>query len=207
MITTPEEYLDKLYQLQNNNFPTTAILLPSDEKIYNIDLNTRVIEVPEFLSVEKDHYAETIYFKTARYFDNMDLTNTVCVIQFENENAKNEEGEPAGGFYYPVPFYDVQHFKETDEILFPWSISSEATAASGPITFSIRFYKLNINGEYFIYNLNTKPATSEILHGMHDVFSNDNQNVFVPKTEVEKINQSISEIKTQAQLTWIDMFY
>ena len=60
MITTPEEYLSKLHLIQNNNFPTIAILLPRDETIYNIDLNTRTIEAPEYLSVETDHYAETV---------------------------------------------------------------------------------------------------------------------------------------------------
>ena len=80
MITTPEEYIAKLYLIQNNNLPTVALLLPSDETIYNIDLNSRTIEAPEFLSTETDHFAETIYFKVDRYFDNMDSTKTICII-------------------------------------------------------------------------------------------------------------------------------
>jgi hypothetical protein len=205
MITTPEEYLAKLHLIQNNNFPTTAILLPSDETIYNIDLNQRTIESPEFLSVATDHYAETIYFRVARYFDNMDLTNTVCLIQYENANAVNEDGEPAGGFCYLVPFYDIEHFKETDEILFPWAIGGPATAAAGKITFSVRFYRVSADGEELVYNLNTKPAVSKILHGMN-VITKDNENFVLADTTVEMIYQEIDMIRSGAILTWVDAF-
>lgn len=80
MITTAAEYEQYLARIQDENAPSIAILLPSDERIYNVDLNSRKIEAPEFLSVEKDHHAECIYFMVDRFFDNMDLSNTVCVI-------------------------------------------------------------------------------------------------------------------------------
>ena len=69
MITTQEEYYHLLYRIQENNAPTTAILLPSTERTYYIDLNKREIEAPEFLSVEHDHTAETLYFVVDRYYD------------------------------------------------------------------------------------------------------------------------------------------
>ena len=65
MFATAEEYVQQLWQLQNKNMPTKAILLPSDEIIYNIDLNTRTIETPSFLSITQDQDAETIYFFVA----------------------------------------------------------------------------------------------------------------------------------------------
>ena len=43
MITSPEDYQKHLYEIQNNNFPTKAILLPTDETIYEVDLNKRTI--------------------------------------------------------------------------------------------------------------------------------------------------------------------
>lgn len=204
MITSPEDYQKYLYQIQDNNIPTIAILLPTDEKIYNIDLNTRTIEVPEFLSTERDHYAETIYFKIDRYFDNMDLTNTICLVQYINENAVNEDGNPAGGFAYAVPFYDIQHFQDENKILFPWCIGGPATAAAGPITFSIRFYKLNAEGNQYLYNLNTLPAKSKILHGMN-VITEENENFIIPDSTVEMIYQQIEEIKNKSVLTWIEV--
>ena len=81
MITSAQEYYSKLYQIQDENPPTLALLLPSDERIYEINLNARTIEAPEYLSVETDHYAEAIYFKMPRYFDGIDLTTKTAVIQ------------------------------------------------------------------------------------------------------------------------------
>ena len=134
----------------------------------------------------------------------MDLTKTVCVIQYENENAKKEDGEPAGSFIYLVPFYDIQHFREENKILIPWALGGPATAAAGKITFSFRFYKLNADGTQLIYNLNTLPAVSKILYGMNVI--ENNENFVIPDTTVEMIYQSINELREQQDLYWIDAF-
>lgn len=207
MITAPQDYKDLLYEIQNNNAPTRAILLPKDETIYEIDLNTREIHAPDFLSVEKDHYAETIFFKVDRYFDNMDLANTVCVIQFINENAKNSEGLPDKGHLYAVPFYDTTYFTKFDEdkILFPWCIGGHATAAAGNVKFSIRFYKISADGTKFVYNLNTKPANSQVLYGMN-VITPDNENFIYPVDEFTRLESELNQVRKESQLYWIDVF-
>lgn len=102
MITTAEEYLNSLWAINDGNTPSRAVLLPSDEIIYNINLDTRVIETPSVLSVQGDHVAETIYFLVDRMFGDTDLANTTCVIQYINANDKE-------GFQI-VPFYDVSTF-------------------------------------------------------------------------------------------------
>ena len=58
MITTVEEYNAKLGLIQDANYPSQALLLPKDEFIYEIDLNTRIIKAPIYLGVEKDHKAD-----------------------------------------------------------------------------------------------------------------------------------------------------
>ena len=68
MVTTAQEYYSKLNLILNENPPTYAVL-PTAENIYNIDINTRVIDAPNFLSIEKDHKAETIFFIVDRYAD------------------------------------------------------------------------------------------------------------------------------------------
>lgn len=112
MITTAEEYQKYLWRLQDQNRPVSAILLPSDENVYEIDLNTRTISAPEFLSVKKDHAAETIYFLIDRFYDNMDLTTTCCVVQYKNVKTGKER-------FFPVPFYDVTTFSNavSDEFI------------------------------------------------------------------------------------------
>jgi hypothetical protein len=58
---------------------------------------------PTFLSVERDHNAETIYFLVNRYYGYKDLATTSCVIEYINAAGE-------GGFYI-VPFYDVTSYQ------------------------------------------------------------------------------------------------
>ena len=107
MITTVEEYYKNLGLIQDANYPSQALLIPKDEFIYEIDLNTRTIKAPNYLGVEKDHVAETIFFITDRFFCGIDLANTSCLVQYVN--AKGE------GRFFPVPFYDVTTYSGRDE--------------------------------------------------------------------------------------------
>lgn len=206
MVTTPEDYLKYLHLIQNENFPKQAILLPTDETIYEIDLNSRIIKAPKILSAERDHQAETVYFKVDRYFDNMDLTKTVCLVQYVNKNAKTSEGLPSEGYVYAVPFYDIEHFKSEDKILFPWCIEGMATQAAGPVEFAINFYLLNDSGDKYLYNLNTQIAVSEVLHGMN-VITDQNEYFIIPEAEnfVKYVEQQLSTYKDEAILKWIDV--
>ena len=158
MITTPRDYYNLYHRIQSENAPSLAVLLPTDEKIYNVDLNARTVEAPEYLSVEKDHRAETIYFKVNRFYDFFDLTQAVCVIQYVNALGESRA--------YVVPYYDIDTFSEDDMILFPWVIDGEATKAGGEIEYSIKFYKLTDTGKYYLYNLSTIPVKSKILYGI-----------------------------------------
>jgi hypothetical protein len=164
------------------NYPQITNLLPTDKQVYEIDLDSRTVSTPPFLSVQFDHNAEIIYFKCARYYDNMDLANTVCVIEYLN--AEHLEGKKkvrnAGMFW--VPYFDISHYDvEIDEkgeevvtpiILIPWSIGGLATAYSGTVTFTVRFYKLSgdyateTEGRKYLYNMSTRPQDGEVLHGM-----------------------------------------
>lgn len=111
MITTSQEYYKNLLEIQNarvNRAPET-FRLPSGVKTYQIDLNKRTVKAPDYLSVAKDHHAETVYFECNRYFDNVDLTKTTGVVQYVN--ASNEGG------IYVIPFYDVT--TKENKIIFP----------------------------------------------------------------------------------------
>lgn len=193
MITTANEYYATLAQIQDENFPVQAVLVPSDEKIYEIDLNTRSVSVPEFLSVETDHKSETVYFKIDRFCDYMDLSRTACVIQYIN--AKKES------HYYPVPFYDCVTFNAENKMIIPWNIDGAATVAPGTVQFTIRFYKME-RGE-FVYNLITRPAHGKILHGMTGKFLPEDyqiaSDVYLQIQEaLLKLNQRVV-----AQLYWL----
>lgn len=193
MITTPRDYYNLYHKIQSENAPELAILLPTDEKIYSIDLNTRLVEAPPFIGVEKDHKAEVIYFKVNRFYDFYDLTQAVCVIQYINANQDQRA--------YVVPFYDTttlsgnENEGKEDMILFPWVIDEEATKAGGDIIFNIKFYKMVDTGHEYLYNLSTLPVITKVLNGIgiDDKLTEEENNYLA--SEKDKIYQAIQDAK------------
>lgn len=175
-IIKEQEFLSNLYAIQSLN-PPSYVLFPDEKKTYYIDLNTRIIHAPEFLSVSNDHESETIYFKINRFHDYMDLSNTSCVIQYITPDKKFH--------LYAVPFYDVITDKKNDMMILPWCVDGNVTKFSGIVSFSIRFFKVEqttkeetsldeegnpvtntVVAYNMIYNLTTTPAKSTVLNGM-----------------------------------------
>lgn len=95
MIVSPQEYNSLLHRLMDPNEFTNMLRIPENEPIYEIDLDARKINAPEFLSVEEDHNSEIIWFKTDRFYDNIDLYNSTCWIQYKNANKEQ--------YFYAAP--------------------------------------------------------------------------------------------------------
>lgn len=196
MITTANEYYSALAYIQDNNFPVYVPLCPSNERIYEIDLNTRKVDVPEFISVTTDHKSEVIYFKIDRFFDYMDLSSIACVIEYIN--AKGES------HYYPIPCYDIITLHEENKIIIPWVIDGAATAAAGSVRFSFRFFK--IEGDHFVYNISTLPAVGKVLHGMSGQFKAEDYEIATDN--YLKIMSELAQLKTLIRndlLCWIEV--
>ena len=165
MITSPEEFRQRLLDIQNS-VDVVYTTLPSDEPRFIIDANSRTITIPvefQFLGVKNDHNAETVYFEIDRYFDDEDLSQHTCVVQFANKNNSNDGG------IYPVTTMDTTSVD--GKIIFGWEIKSDATSLVGDIYFSVRFYSINSTDYIFTYNFNTLTAKSVIL----DTLDVDNQ--------------------------------
>ena len=199
---TIEDLLFEIQEYTDSNgahFPQITNLFPVNEQIYNIDLNTRTVEAPSILSVQFDHNAEIIYFRCPRYYENMDLAKTVCLIQYKNAPHPNQFGKMVQdtGFYW-VPYYDIFQSEEDPEnpgkliptMLVPWSIGGLVTKYPGVVTYNIRFYQLASDGKTYIYSLATKPKTGEVLHGFE--FSVEELDVFKEETDV--IHKSYSDL-------------
>lgn len=155
-----KEYLANLLTINYHyNLPHLALLAPNDNRVFNVNLESKEIDSPDFLSVEYDHTAETVYFKVDRFYDSMDLSQTACVIQYVN--AKGE------GRLYTVPFYDIETFYDEDKMLVPWCIEGEVTKAAGEVSYSIRFFKVDETGKYVTFSLNTLIARSKVLYGLN----------------------------------------
>lgn len=155
MITSLQEYYNLLYLIQDENPPELAVLIPGNEEPLRIDLDTRKINAPEYLSVATDHRAETVFFSVNRYFDNVDLSTMSCIIQFIN--AAGESG------IYVVPFYDIS--RGDDNMLIPWVIEGAVTAKAGAVAYSVQFFRVSESSSKYSYNLNTLAATSKVLEG------------------------------------------
>lgn len=217
MRTPANEYEKILYLIQDKNPQKIILDVPKDENpmtgasTFYINLNTRMIETPEYLSVQYDHNAENIYFVVDRFYDNFDLANTCCVIQYENANPDPTKK----GYLYVPPFYDLISFGN-EKMAFQWSIQGPATQFSGDIKFAIKFYQLEShtakdeNGfeqTYYAYryNLNTLPAKSKILYGM-DV-QIESENYLLPASEIDVIFERLSALENRigSDIYWLKM--
>ena len=213
MITNSEEYLDFLTKIENGT-PTYELRIPSDEPIYKVDLNTRVINAPKFLSVETDHDAELIYFSIDRYFENVDLLTCAGLVLFKN--AKNEE------YAYLIPAYDV--VTEPGKIIFGWNIQGAVTKYSGNVQFAFKFYKLNEKFDeesnsfkpVLEFDLNTLIAQSKILSGWASISKSNPSDLYVPEVIIDNDTlKSIADLKVAAnelrelqqemQIFWLDV--
>ena len=199
MVTNSQEYAEKLWQIQTNNPTTKAILLPGDETIYEVDLNSRTIAVPKFLSVAKDHQAETIYFQFDRFYDRIDLTTKCCVIQYTNA---------AGDSYiYPVPYYDTETLSGQRKVIIPWCIQGAATEKAGTVKFAISFYSVDVNHQ-INYCLNTLVASGEILNGQNTSDLSDiTESQVTLDSSLLEILQSLENLVNSHELAvyWMDV--
>lgn len=191
MIVNSEEYYKILQHIKDYNSPSIVPLQP-DSIIMNIDLNSRIIEAPEYLSVEEDHLAETVYFRLDRFYDNQDLANTVGIIQYINGKGD--------GYIYPIPYYDIATEKENNKILFPWCIEGHVTEKSGVINFSIKFY--DIENEEVKYILNTLPAKSKVAKGLEVSNIENNPDYSHLLSIADQLIAEVQNIKRQ-DLYWI----
>lgn len=161
------------------------------------------------MSVEYDHAAETIYFKMGRFYDNMDLSTLTCIIQYINANGDAR--------IYAVPFFDIETYAETQEMLIPWCIEGDATAFDGPVEYAIRFYKVDaeIDGDgtiksvKYIYNMNTLISKSKVLHGMPPMEASEPYKED-PESQVAKelllLLQRVDRLENTWDIYWLEMF-
>lgn len=189
--------LKQLYDIQTQNAPSNVIL-PYAHNIYDVDLNTRTIYGPDMLAAQKDHKSEVIYFRLNRYFDYMDLANTICIIEYIIPGDK--ERVP---YVYIVPFYDTtSELAGEGKMLLPWSVSGSATAKNGTLEYAIRFFKVADNkGELeLVYNLNTLPAKTVVKRSLEVNSELMNAEYDIPAQRYESL---IQQLAVNSKTTWM----
>ena len=196
--------MDYLFHIQSKVTPC-LVELPNGKMSYSINLQTREISSPEFLSVQKDHLSNVIYFNVDRFFDYMDLTTCCCIVQYEAG-----EGSTKRSGIYAVPFYDITTPNAgnvgKEKMLVPWCLDGNASMYAGPITYALRFYRLNSDGNKFVYNLNTTPVKSEILYGM-DVQEEDlSGNFDILPSEYDNILNRVVKLENTFDVYWLELY-
>lgn len=134
--------------------------LPLDEEPFFIDADKRSITVPKDfatngVSVQGDEVAEILFFKINRFFDATDLSTCDILIQWKSSEIDEETGNPKEGASKPW-IKDV--VSEPGYLIFGWPISSKITKAPGPVTFSVRFYRLD-DLQKLVYSFSTLDQT------------------------------------------------
>lgn len=210
--TSVDEYKANLDILQNINQPSYA-LLPAAEKIYDINVEERMINNPNIILVEKDHKSKTIYFSIDRYVDYMDLAQTKCIIQYNTEVRGIKRT-----CYYPVLFYDIYTRLEEKKIIFPWNLDYNVTKNAGMIPFNIRFFKVgtqiteNNDAELILtYNLNILPSTVQIKQSLIELDVDDNDLSQLQPGDfdilMEYVDKKVSALNRKIYWTVVDDSY
>lgn len=157
-LTSLGEYYAHMLDLVN--IDRNYAMIPLDEQTFEIDANTRTINVPagfiKCTSVQSDRYAEMLVFTIDRYFDYTDLgADTEVWAQW---TAPAEKGVD------PVTHASVCVKDETgttDKLRFGWILGPEVTAVPGTVKFSIRIFRKNDEG-IITYSFNTLTANLTI---------------------------------------------
>ena len=183
--------LPEYYSHMNDFFTTEAwkyIFLPLDEKVFEIELNSRNIIVPpafsRLVSVQSDQLAEMIVFSVDRYFDYMDLANTSIYVQWRlpdgTENATR------------IFMIDLS---TPDKIRFAWPISDIITNQNGTVKFSVRFFRIapstdEDDTKKLIYSLNTLESSINIAPA-HQATINDEAQVEIQNSDANNLFHNV----------------
>ena len=159
-----QEWLTTLKNLQNAVTEVLNIPDVDGKRHYiDVDLSKREIKLPssfyaDFLDVQNDHLAAEIWFRMDRYFDDVDLSRTTCVVEYIN----------AAGEGRICPILSVDTVTFSGQLCVCWQVGREATKQAGKIKFILHFYTLDIKDDKLVYSysLSTRPCEATILKSL-----------------------------------------
>lgn len=213
-----QEYEKLIGKLSDSNYFTKYPLIPSDETIYEINLDARTIQAPKFVGVEDDHAVEIVWFKADRFFGTIDLFESTILVRYTNaekrnfvslvspmvitDNKINSSNQTPSELYANSDNIIGVDECRSEKILIPWVISNSATQKSGTLSFAFQFFKLNGNHTDFEYILNTQIAKTSILSSSFG--DNLGATEVVPEPgQLDKIWDAYSTLSKDYELYWL----
>ena len=138
------------------------LLMPADEEIFEINANTRTINIPSMvkkngIGVYGDHNAEMLVLAVDRYFDSQDLLNTNIAINWSFTPFGSKDSSEVRA----VPAFAPNCDLNAEKVTFGFIIDKNMTGkGKGTLTFSVTFYTTK-SGD-IDYSLNTLTASVNI---------------------------------------------
>ena len=132
--------------------------LPLDEPMFEINANTREIQVPRdnwTHGVRGDEIAEVLFFRINRYFDATDLAQMNIAIEWNN-------GSEVGSTESFIKYVEEDSKDKDLKIIFGWPLDGKITANASTVRFSIHFYQSGDNPGEYIYSFHTLPQEIHI---------------------------------------------
>jgi hypothetical protein len=149
-------------------------MIPSDEKPFEINANTRTVLVPadfaKCAGVVGDNMCEIITFTVDRYFDYVDLATTTICVQWKT---------PTSTGISHIGLRDLTTV--SGKMRFGWPLTNKLTETAGNIVFAVKFFKTE--SDKTVYVLNTTPATIPIKDSLNlnsnDVIVENTDDLFI----------------------------
>lgn len=161
----PEAAGDKKYKYNKVDNPNEIgeeslkfLRLPLDEPMFEINANTREIQVPRDSwthGVKGDEIAEVLFFRINRYFDTTDLAQMNIAIEWNN-------GSEVGSTESFIKYVEEDSKDKDLKIIFGWPLDSKITSNASTVRFSIHFYQAGENTNQYVYSFHTLPQEIHI---------------------------------------------
>ena len=189
--------------------------------VFTIDWNTRIITPPpefqDYLGVTGEHKAETLTFRCARYYDEVDLAKATIVVEYVNADGE--------GRVSPIIAKDFTTF--TDEIIFDWTIDIGLLKKAGDVKFAVRFFRIgdpvytkfyddeehlqyiSADNYHLVYSLRTIPFETKVVETLplkEDVFEKQYSDAVATELDVfiGQVQALMQEIE-EKELLWYDI--
>lgn len=192
-------YLSVLKSIQTSTTRLTD-KVNLEQPVIQIDLDTRAVTLPKayqnYLAIQNDHVADSVYFCVDRYFDGVDLSTKTCVVEYINANSTRE--------FRIAPIFDIDITTDPTKMYFAWKLARGATKYAGRIQFALRFYEIDPNKDEFVYNLSTSPCVGKILQGLgNSNYKDENDDDWTIDEKLAVLNK-IKQLEQKA-VVWADL--
>lgn len=193
------QYMSVLKSIQTSTTKLTD-KVNLEQPVIQIDLDTRAIILPKayqnYLAIQNDHVADSVYFCMDRYFDGVDLSTKTCVVEYINASSTRE--------FRIAPIFDIDIVTDPTKMYFAWKIARGATKYPGKIQFALRFYEIDPNKDEFVYNLSTSPCVGKILQGLgNSNYQGENEDDWTIDEKLTVLNK-IKQLEQKA-VVWADL--